>query len=80
MGDIRVRKLGDDIIGVWRDRARAHGRSLEAELRALLEQEATRPWRELAERLRASRLSPPGEAHVSTDSAVAIREERDSWG
>lgn len=80
MGDVRVRKLDDDIIAVWKQRARAHGRSLEAELRATLEQEATRPWRELAGRLETLRVEQSRSPDWRIDSTALIRDERDSWG
>ncbi len=36
MAEIRVRNLPSDVVGEWKDRAKRHGRSLEAELRELI--------------------------------------------
>ena len=74
MGQLLVRSLDDDIIRALKLRASRHGRSVEAEHRAILEQ-ALRPEQEsfavTAARLRATMPPSP------LDSADLIRAERD---
>lgn len=77
MTDVRVRNLDDKVVGELRDRARQHGRSLEAELRHLLTDEAFRPRREIAERLDQFRTSLRAELGTLPDSTPGIRAWRD---
>jgi len=76
MGSITIRNLDDDVIARLKERARANGRSLEAELREIVAMSARQPSREefLAEidRIRAMTPSP-----LQTDSTALIREDRD---
>jgi len=74
MGQLIVRGLDDRIIQSLKRRAARHGRSAEAEHRALLEQALrsdTEPFAEAAARLRAR--TPP----QTSDSADLIRKDRD---
>lgn len=80
MGDIRVRNLDDTVVAELKDRAKRHGRSLEAELRSVLTDEAFRPRRELAERAEQLRDSLRAEYGAFPDSTPIIREERDRRG
>jgi len=74
MAQVLIRELDARVVRRLKDRAREHGRSLEAELRGILEQAAESNLseaRSLAARLRR-RLR--GRAH--TDSAVLVAEDR----
>ena len=63
MGQVLVRGLDDAIIERLRQRAESHHRSLEAELREILEQVSLQvdvaTTRELADRIRASSKAVP---------------------
>lgn len=74
MGQLLVRGLDDRLIQLLRERAARHGRSVEAEHRAILEStfaSERETFAERADRLRAS--IPPS----TLDSADLIREDRD---
>jgi antitoxin FitA len=78
MPQLLVRNVADDTVAELKARAAAHGRSLEAEVRAILEV-ATKPSREeLLRELDAIRAQTrpwqPGEP----TAAATIREDRDS--
>jgi plasmid stability protein len=77
MANLTIRNLDDAVVAKLKARAKAHHRSLEAELRALLSEAAAQPSREdfqsLAARIRA--MTPEG---PQTDSTLLIREDRDS--
>ncbi len=74
MGQLTVRKVDDELIRRLKIRAAKHGRSAEAEVRAILE-EALRAEGEdfwaLADRLRAETPQP------QSDSGDRVREMRD---
>jgi antitoxin FitA len=76
MGQVLVRGLDDTVIERLRQRAESHHRSLEAELRVILEQVSRQvdvaTARDLADRIR-SRL----EGRLHSDSAELIREDRE---
>jgi plasmid stability protein len=76
MANLTIRNLDDEVVAKLKTRAKAHHRSLEAELRALLSEAVARPSREeflkIAERIRA--MTPDVE---QTDSTEIIREFRD---
>lgn len=74
MSKVLVRDLSPAVIDKLKARARQHGRSLQAELKSILEQAAradTRTVRALAARIR-QRLA--GRSH--TDSVVLLAEDR----
>ncbi len=74
MAQVLIRDVEARVVERLKDRAREHGRSLEAELRGILEQAAGRSMTDtktLAARLRR-RLR--GRAH--SDSAVLVAEDR----
>ncbi len=74
MGALLVRNLDDAVVAALKARAQAHGRSVEAEHRAILE-EALRPepdWKQEAARLRAETAG-----RKMSDSAEVIRHYRD---
>jgi plasmid stability protein len=79
MPELLVRHLDEAVVARLKERARANGRSLQAELKRILE-EAARPgagavtragYRELAERVRASLGDRP-----QSDSAELLAEDR----
>lgn len=76
MANITIRNLDNDVVEELKDRARAHHRSLEAELRQILSEAVRRPDRgelaTLAERI--ARLTP---AVPQDDSTRLIREDRE---
>ncbi len=75
MGQLTVRKLDDEIIRRLKLRAARHGRSAEAELRAILEaalkSEEEEDFWTAADRLRAETPQP------QSDSGDLVREMRD---
>lgn len=81
MEQILIRRLKDWTLAEWRQAAQQNGRSLEAELRDLIERE--RPIRKkspealgaLSRRLRA--MTPP-EGPDTSDSTLLIRWDRDT--
>ena len=77
MGALLVRNLDDAVVAALKARAQAHGRSVEAEHRAILE-EALRPTAALKERLAELRAQTKG--RPQTDSAAVIRAFRDRDG
>lgn len=78
MGQVLIRQLDDAVIADYRASAQRDGRSLEAELRALLVRMRPRSpdqiaaIRERARAIRAMTLNVP-----QTDSVLLIREDRD---
>ncbi len=74
MAQVLVRGLGDDVVETLKERARANGRSLEAELRTLIEQAAGSDivtGRALAARIRRSLAG-----RTQTDSTDLVAEDR----
>lgn len=80
MGEIRVRDLPDNVVGLLKDRARRHGQSLVSEVRELLTEEAMRPLRETCDRLDRLREQIREESGELPDSTASIRAERDRRG
>jgi plasmid stability protein len=72
--------LDDWVIAELKAQAKAHGRSLEAELRDGLRELALRPRREMAARAARLREAIAREHGLLPDSAVSIREDRDARG
>ena len=77
MGQVVIRGLSDDALSTMKEVAELNQRSLEAQLRALIEDEAIsrrRMQRAIAEiRTFTSRFVPPD----ATDSTALVREDRD---
>ncbi len=75
MAQVLVRDLPEDVVERLKARARSHGRSLEGELRTVLE-EAARPdraeFRQLVDEFRADTVG-----RQATDSVTLLREDRD---
>lgn len=80
MSEFRVRNMDDWIIAELKAQAKAHGRSLETELRERLRELALRPKRAMAERAAELRSAIAQEHGLLPDSAASIREERDARG
>lgn len=80
MGDVRVRKLADEVVAQLKARAKRNGHSLEAELRGILTVEAFRPYEEWTEKLANLRQELRNEYGKFSDSTAIIREERDRLG
>ena len=75
MAQVLIRNLPDDVIETHRARAKAHGRSLEQELRDVIERAAPyTPDERLAVALRFQSQTPPG---PRSDPIEAVREGRD---
>ncbi len=79
MADLRVRKLGDDVVILLKDRAKREGTSVEAILRRVITDEAKRPKRDMLAALREHHEQFRAEHGVLPDSTPLIREERDRW-
>ena len=76
MADVLVRDLDDDVLRQLKAAAKAHGRSLQAEIHAVLENASVRS---LAETRRVSaRWLKRLRTTSHTDSADSIREDRDA--
>jgi plasmid stability protein len=80
MSELRVRNMDDWVIAELKAQARAHGRSLEAELRDRLREVVLRPRQEMAARAARLRDAIAQEHGLLPDSAAAIREDRDARG
>jgi plasmid stability protein len=76
MPQLLVRDLDEELVGLLKRQAASHGRSAEAEHRAILEQALRRngkPFWQVAQALQAETAGKPG-----PDSAALVRESRDS--
>lgn len=80
MADIRVRKLDDWVVGLFRTQAKRHARSLESELRQTLTEVALRRKQEISAKLRADLDRLQQKHGLFPDSAQLIREDRDARG
>ena len=78
MANLTIRNLDDDVVEELKARAKANHRSLEAELRAILSNEAQQRARMEAFRKEAERIAAMTPKGVKqTDSTKIIREFRD---
>jgi len=78
MGQLIVRNLEDRVIEALKARTARQGRSLEAELRVILERAAAERVVDIAEaRARAKRICQSLEGRPHGDNAALIREDRD---
>jgi plasmid stability protein len=75
MGQILVRDLNDEVIERLKDRARNDGRSLQSEVKLILEQAAQADVK--AARKLANDIRKRFKGRRLTDSADLIREDRD---
>jgi plasmid stability protein len=76
MANVLVRDLDDDVLKRLKAAAKAHGRSLQAEIHDVLERASTRNLAE-TRRLSAQWLKRLRNSSQS-DSAVMVREDRDT--
>jgi plasmid stability protein len=77
MANLTIRNVDDEVVERLKLQAKSHNRSLEAEIRQILQDRARRPWtgaelRELADKIAAMTPNVP-----QTDSADLQREGRD---
>lgn len=78
MGQVIVRNLDDRVVDALKARAARQDRSLEAEVRVILERAAADRVIDIDEaRARAERISRELEGRPHGDSAAMIREDRD---
>jgi plasmid stability protein len=78
MATLTIRNIDDEVVEALKAKAKAHNRSLEAEIRQILADQARRPtWRgpELLER--AKQISAMTPDVPQTDSVELLREDRD---
>ncbi len=71
---VRIRNVEGWVVESLRARARSNGRSLESELRELLREEAMRPEKELAGKLRRMRGEMREKHGTLSDSVALLRE------
>jgi len=77
MANLTIRNMEDSVVERMKEKAAQNGRSLEAELREVVRQAASRRTRQelLAAADRIAAMTPKGVKQ--TDSAELIREDRD---
>lgn len=75
-----IRRLKPGTLGAYRELAKAHGRSLEAELRAVIEAGVPQPVKDPARLLAMSAAARARTIRVAepSDSTDLIREDRDT--
>lgn len=79
MAQVLVRDLSDEVVADLKERARFHGRSLEAHLRVVLTEAAYPDRSEASKRAARIRAMTPKDV-VQTPSEVIIREEHERRG
>ena len=77
MANVTVRNIDDDVVACLKAQAKANHRSLEGEIRHLLEQQVSRHARLEDFRERSARLAALTADHPQTDSVSLLREDRD---
>lgn len=77
MSDVLVRGLEDDTLKRLRARAKRHNRSLQAEIRTIVEQAAARDAQRERAVLRARKLRQRLQTRTHSDSTPLVREDRD---
>ena len=77
MGNVTVRNIDDDVITCLKAQAKANHRSLEGEIRHLLERQVSRHTRLEDFRERTARLAALTADSLQTDSVALLREDRD---
>lgn len=80
MTDLRIRNIEPWVIESIRALAKAHGRTMEAELRATLEEAVSRSKQELLNELQGLQKDLTDKYALLSDSTAFIREERDLEG
>lgn len=74
MAQVLIRDLDSELVVRLKDRARRRGRSLEAELRVILERAASEDWADA--RALAARLRRKLAGRTHSDSVDLLREDR----
>jgi len=77
MATVTVRNLDDSVVETLKEQARAHNRSLEAELREILTKAGQQRRRRKEFRAEAERIAAMTPDVPQTDSAELIRKNRD---
>ena len=77
MGNVTVRNIDDDVIACLKAQAKANHRSLEGEIRHLLERQVSRHTRLEDFRERTARLAALTADGPQSDSVALLREDRD---
>ena len=77
MANVTIRNLDDEVVEELKRQAKAHRRSLEAELREILSNETLRRKRRRAFLAKAERIAAMTPNVPQTDSTFLIREDRD---
>lgn len=75
MANVMIRNLDDEVAETLRTQAKAHHRSLEAELRQILT-DAAKPTGAVDLRMLAERIAAMSPAAGQTDSVELLREDR----
>ncbi len=77
MANVTVRNINDDVIACLKTQAKANHRSLEGEIRHLLERQVLRHTRLEDFRERTASLGALDADRLQTDSVLLLREDRD---
>lgn len=77
MAQVLVRDLSDDVVRKLKSRARQNGRSLEAELRSILEQAVSATLTPVQVKARLRNVQAMFAGRRFSDSAVLIRRDRE---
>jgi antitoxin FitA len=77
MANLTIRNVDDDIVETLKARAKAHNRSLEAEIRQILADQVRRPWRGAELRALAEKIAAMTPNVPQIDSVELLREDRD---
>ena len=77
MANLTIRNVEDEIVDALKAKAKAHNRSLEAEIRQILADQVRRPWRDAELRALAEKIAAMTPNVPQTDSVELLREDRD---
>ncbi len=78
MAQLLVRDVPEETVAALKKRAKEHGRSAEAEHRAILEEALKRQHNDFWERVDAARRELQESGRAFSDSTALIRQDRDS--
>jgi plasmid stability protein len=78
MANLTIRNVDDEVVEALKAKAKAHNRSLEAEIRQILVDQVRRPaWRGAELRALAEKIAAMTPDVPQTDSVELLREDRD---
>jgi plasmid stability protein len=77
MANLTIRNVDDEVVDALKARAKAHNRSLEAEIRQLLVDQVRPRWRGAELLAIADRIAAMTPDVPQTDSVELLREDRD---